>query len=64
MGRIIFLTVSIITIKKERIMGDPMGTKCVIILLKVVIHPFNIKVIQIGKAIIIDKEICLDGVNT
>lgn len=62
-GRIKFLTVSIITINEVRGMGDPKGTKCVIILLNEVIHPLIIKVIQIGNAIIIDNEICLVGVK-
>lgn len=63
-GRIKFLIVSIITIKNVSIIGDPKGTKWVIILLKDVIHPFNIKVIQKGNAIIIDKIMCLEGVKT
>lgn len=63
-GRIKFLIDSIITIKKVKIIGDPRGTKWVIILLNDVIHPFSIKVNQRGKAIIIDKIICLEGVNT
>lgn len=63
-GRIKFLMVSIITIKNVNIIGDPRGTKWVIILLKDVIQPFNIRVIQSGKAMIIDKIIWLDGVKT
>lgn len=63
-GRIKFLMVSIITIKNVSIIGDPMGTKWVIILLNDVIHPFNIKVNQTGNAIIIDKIIWLEGVKT
>lgn len=62
-GRIILLTVSIITINEVSIRGDPSGTRWAIILLKEVIHPFNIKDSQIGKAIIIDRTMCLEGVK-
>lgn len=62
-GRIIFLTVSITTINEVSMRGAPIGTRWVIILLKELIHPFSIKVSQIGKAIIIDRTICLEGVK-
>lgn len=62
-GRIKFLTVSIITIEEVKIIGAPMGTRCIIILLKDVNHPLIIKVIQIGNAIIIERVICLVGVK-
>lgn len=63
-GRITFLIVSIKTIKIVNIPGDPIGTKWIIILLKWLIHPYNIKEIQIGKANAIENIIWLEGVNT
>lgn len=49
-GRIIFLTVSIITIKKLNAIGEPIGTKWAITILNLLINENKIKVIQNGKA--------------
>lgn len=50
-GRIIFLIVSIKTIKKDRAMGVPKGTKWVNIWFIILIQPYNINKIQNGSAI-------------
>lgn len=49
-GRIIFLIVSIITIKGINTPGVPWGTRCANICLVLLIHPNNIKLNQRGKA--------------
>lgn len=49
-GRIIFLIVSIITIKGIKTEGVPWGTKWANICLELLIHPNNIKLNQRGKA--------------
>jgi len=49
-GRIIFLTVSIITINDIRAEGVPWGTKCANIELEKLTHPISVKVNQRGRA--------------
>lgn len=63
-GRIILLIVSINTINIERAIGDPIGTKWIIILLKCIVQPYIIKENHKGNARIIEKIMCLDGVKT
>lgn len=58
-GRIIFLIVSIITIKGMRIDGVPWGTKCANICLELFNHPNNINLIQRGRASLKVKVIWL-----
>lgn len=63
-GRIIFLTVSIITMKKLKAIGDPIGTKWAITMLNLLIKENIIKVSQKGKAKNIVNTKCLDEVKT
>lgn len=49
-GRMTFLTVSIITIKKLKTIGEPIGTKWAITILNLFTNENRIKVIQNGKA--------------
>lgn len=63
-GRIKFLTVSIITIKNLNIIGDPNGTRWAIIILNLLIKENKIKVIQKGKAKNIVNTKWLDEVKT
>jgi hypothetical protein len=49
-GRIIFLIVSMQTIKGIRTAGVPWGTKCANICCVLLIHPYNMKLIHKGRA--------------
>lgn len=62
-GRIVFLIISIKTIKLINANGVPLGTRCANILLVKLIHPYSIKPTHIGTAIIMLTEICLVPVN-
>lgn len=62
-GRIIFLVVSINTMKDESIIGVPFGTKWENILFVFFIHPYNRKIIHIGIAKVNVIIICLVAVK-
>lgn len=62
-GRIIFLVVSINTMKDESIIGVPLGTKWENILFVFFIHPYNRKIIHIGIAKVNVIIICLVAVK-
>lgn len=63
-GRMMFLTVSIITMKKLRAIGEPIGTKWAITILNLLINENKVKVIQNGKAKNIVKTKWEEEVNT
>jgi len=62
-GRIIFLTSSIRTIKFIKAMGVPVGTMWAIILFELLIHPYNIILIQRIIAVGNESIIWADGVK-